>query len=61
MALKKKTADLEWAHMTNLERAAYCEKIAEDYHPGFCKDQVLSQAKRLREMADMESNTSDKK
>jgi hypothetical protein len=37
-----------WYDMTTLEKAEYCERMADDYGPGFCLDQVLSQAKRLR-------------
>lgn len=52
-----KAQDINWLSMSLIERAEYCEKIAEPYNPGFCKDQVLSQARRLREMAGQEKET----
>lgn len=51
MALKKRDDCPEWSAMTTIEKAEYCEKIAAGYGDGFCKDQVLAQAGRLREMA----------
>lgn len=45
-----------WSVMSLIERAEHCEKIADQYNPGFCKDQVLSQARRLREMAVQEKD-----
>lgn len=44
----------DWSSMSLIERAEYCEKIADQYNEGFCRDQVLSQARRLREMAGQE-------
>jgi hypothetical protein len=51
-----KAQDKDWSTMSLIERAIHCEKIAEDYQPGFCKDQVLSQARRLRAMAKQETD-----
>ena len=57
--MKKKVNDPEWSEMSNIQRAEYCEKIADGYNDGFCKDQVLSQARQLREKAGREQATKD--
>ena len=52
--MKKRDDGPDWSAMSLLARAEYCEKIADQYNDGFCKDQVLSQARKLREMAGQE-------
>jgi len=55
--VKHRNNDPGWDTMTTIARAEYCEKIADTYRPGFCKDQVLAQARQLREMAGREAET----
>ena len=57
--MKKKDDGPDWSAMSNIQRAEYCEKIADQYNDGFCKDQVLSQARKLREMAELEQSTKE--
>ena len=57
--MKRKDDCQEWSTMSNIQRAEYCEKIADQYNDGFCKDQVLSQARKLREMAGQEQATKE--
>ena len=57
--MKKKDDCPDWSAMSNIQRAEYCEKIADQYNDGFCKDQVLSQARKLREMAGREQSTKE--
>jgi len=40
-----------WHEMTLIEKAEECERLAKDYRPGPCLDQVLKQAADLRAMA----------
>lgn len=49
-----KTEKKKWHDMTTLEKAKECERLAENYRPGPCLDQVLKQAADLRAMAEKE-------
>lgn len=50
-----------WNMMDWFERAAECERIADGYGEGWCKDRVLEQAAYLRKRGEIEKERTKKK